>query len=100
MYHILARQPSAVVDGGVVVPAYEWKFLNNRFLYYASGRETVIKHMNEMGGVGWKGVSAMIERCEAGDKAREEKNTVLGRRGRKEQRNIRLALGFPDEADE
>jgi hypothetical protein len=97
---VIARTPSSIADNGPVVPAYHWRWLDSRYFYYASGRSTVTRHMEEMGGTNWKGLDAMIERCEKGDKQREENNNVLGRRGRREQRNVRLALGFPDEPDE
>ena len=53
------------------------------------------RHMDEMGGKEWKGIEAMVERCDKSEKTREEAKVAAG--GRRQQAMIRRALGMDEE---
>lgn len=82
-------------EEGPKIPAYHWKALDNRYIYYARGKSMVTQHLDEMGGPGWKGIEAIADRCEAG----QEKRNELNGRARREQTRVRKALGFDDEEE-
>lgn len=82
-------------EEGPEIPAYHWKALDNRFIYYARGKSMVTQHLDEMGGTGWKGIETIADRCAAGQEKRDE----LNGRARREQTRVRKALGFDDEEE-
>lgn len=84
-------------EGEVSVPEYRWPALEGRYLWYGSGREIVNAHLDEMGGEAWKGVEAMVERCEKKEKERQEaKEAVGGRLQQRQARAVRRALGMEE----
>lgn len=91
----LPTPPKSIDPDGPKVPDYHWKGLDGRYLYYASGKEFVSSHMDEMG-PDWKGIEVLKTRCETARLDREEK-APKSRAERIQQLGIRRSLGMPDE---
>lgn len=77
-------------------PQYRWSWLDDRYIYYGSGRNVVAAHMREMGPEGWKGIQSIADRCNA---VQEKRNELSGR-ARREQSRLRRVLGVDDTDDD
>ncbi|BGP12527.1 hypothetical protein JCM10213_007629 [Rhodosporidiobolus nylandii] len=115
--HSFKRKPKAPEHEAL--PEYHWPWLDGRYVYVARGREAVMRHMKEMGGVAgeqakdgvergpmimrksgeeekagaWDTIGRIEERCE-----RLEAEKMLP--GKREEQLLRRALGLDEDDSE
>ena len=95
--HPPARSPAATkptpTEESADVPKYHWPRLDGRYLYFAEGRETIARHMIEMGGKEWKGIAHVEARCA---KVKADKGKEVEDPAAREQRRMKRAMGLQD----